>query len=53
MSESYHVTVHAVTDICTLQEENISICHEALMHAERDAVTVHFHPESQYPGRYR
>ena len=23
------------------------------MYETRDVVTVHFHPESQYPGRYR
>ena len=36
-----------------IQEENISISRQALMYAREGMVTVHFLPESQYPGRYR
>ena len=47
------VTLHPVTEICRRsQEGNISISNQALPYAERGMVTLHFLPESQYPGRY-
>ena len=42
--------LYAVTEIHRrLQEENISISHQALMHAGR-AWSLYIFPESQYPG---
>ena len=36
-----------------LQEENISVSHQALTYAKRGMVAVHFLSESQYPGKHR
>ena len=50
------ITLHALSEICrTLQiEENIStISRQTLTNAGRGMVTVHFLPESQYPGKHR
>ena len=47
--------LHALTDIHKILqiEENISISHQTLTYAGRGVVTVHFLPESQYPGKHR
>ena len=47
--------LHALTEIRKILQikENISISRQTSTYTGRGMVTVHFLPESQYPGRYR
>ena len=49
------ITLYALTEICEILqiEESTSISRQTLTYVGRRMVTVHFLPESQYPGRYR
>ena len=47
------ITLHALIEICEILqiEKSISISRQTLTYVGRDTVTVHFLPESQYPGK--
>ena len=48
--------LHALTEIRRILQIEENICMislQTLTYAGRGMVTVHFLPESQYPGRYR
>ena len=49
------IMLHALTEIHRILqiEEAISISHQTLTYAGRGMVTIHFLPESQYPGKYK
>ena len=49
------IMLHALTEIrrILLIEETISIGRQTLTYAGRGMVTIHFFPESQYPGKYK
>ena len=49
------ITLHALTEIRRILriEETISIGRQTLTYAGRGMVTIHFLPESQYPGKYK
>ena len=57
MSNECHrvITLHALTEIRRILqiEETISIGRQTLIYAGRGMVTMHFFPESQYPGKYK
>ena len=49
------IMLHALTEIRRILriEETISIGRQTLTYAGRGMVTIHFFPESQYPGKYK